>query len=735
MEDYASGALSGNDKLQHLLELSRLISATTEGDSTQALLGVVSQMFSAEGAVLWLLNDQKSELVRRATFHTDSGRSKAFEQEAGEINLKFGQALAGLAWAEGKVKAMQMPGMFAQSSHSGSASKTPICAVAFPLMAGGTTIGVMELINCADQKCDGEAQQALVGMLSGFVGNSIFGAYAVDKLQQSSIEMTQLQSRAKAIEEDLRELKQRLSKEHDQSVQNARFHAQFLTRISRDIRTPLSGITSIVELMLRSDIAPELREYTNIVKESAASVLTVLEELVEFSKQEAELFAPANGASPMASVGEQKSFAGGAGAESAALPPVVTGLDKIRVLVITGLIGSAEFIEAYATASGIRCESTSRGQWALMAMKQAVIVDSPYDVVFIERLLPDMDAFEFVRAVRRDNQLADTKMVLVSTFDSSSRDDFALRNGFDSHIAKPMKQQQVLSTLTAVLNGHPKVKIEEQEQLVREQIAPAVARGQRMILVAEDNPVNQKVALLQLRELGFFATVVGNGREAVDVLKQAEFDAVLMDCQMPEVDGFEATKQIREWEQTTGKHVPIIAMTASALSSDRENCLAVGMDDYLSKPVTYDKLNSVLSKWVESDITQELAGERKMQQPNQMHDFSAPPAGEPVDIKGLNELLGEDETAEVLQLFVQSTEELIAQIKDASDRRDSKSLKEAAHQLKGAAASVGANSIARTCLELETCAKSDNWDGVPKLHQGLAQHLEIAKNYIHTTFS
>lgn len=721
-----------DDTFQYLAALSKVLSAT-EGDTNVSVIRVVAHMFNAEGAALWLLNKEKSALERKATFHIDGARSNAFEQETEETSLKFGQSLPGLAWAEGKAKILQLPAMFAQGAHEAHKSDSPLCSIAFPLRGGGTIFGVIEVINCNDSICRGEKEQ-LVEVLSSFLGASFYSLDAARRLSESESEIAGTANKLRAISEDMRELKERLSKEHDQSVQNARFHAQFLAHISRDIRTPLSGITSVVELMQKNGLPKEQDEYAGIIKESAAQVLSVVEELVEFSRQEAELFSPSDATADSADSASQ--IASKDQAATATTPSAVPNLDKIRVLVITGLIGSAEFIEAYATASGIKCESTSRGASALTAMKQAILIDKPYDVIFVERLLPDMDAFEFARTVQGDSSLAHSKLILVSTFDSAARDDFALRAGFIEHIAKPVKQQQVISTLANVVSGKPHMMQEEQQQqvLVQEQVAPAVARGQRMILVAEDNPVNQKVALLQLRELGFFATVVTNGREAVEVVKQAHFDAVLMDCQMPEMNGFDATREIRAWEKQTGRHIPIIAMTAGALNSDREKCIAVGMDDYLSKPVTYDKLDSVLSKWVEFDQTKELAGERYMHQPNSEMQVGMPNA-EPVDMAGLIELLGPDEAAEVLQLFVNSTEELISQIQDAADRHDPKALKEAAHQLKGAASSVGADHIARACLELEKCAKNDQWDSVPSIHAGLSETFENAKSYIQTITS
>ncbi len=724
--DELSGKLSDNETLHQLTALSGLLSTATEADATRPVLSFVTQMLMAEGTILWLLNDNKTELNQTGFFHTDSAYSKAFEQEIGPAILKLGKGLAGWAWGENRIKILQMPGMFSQSQHSANLSDTPACSVAFPLKAGNTVIGVMEVVNCSQDFCAGD-QHPLLLLLSSLIGSCIFGNYAIEKLKTSENAVALSRSKLDSLNKNLRELKNRLSKEHDQSLQTAKHHAQFLTRISRDIRTPLSGITSIVELLLRAESTDYTAAHLSIINESAASILTVLEELVEFSRHEAEQFAPPDGQPRKADSQVQAALA----------PPSAPDvqLDKIRVLVVNGLLGSAEFVEAYAMASGIKCESTSRGQSALIAMKQALLKDSPYDIVFVERLLPDMDAFQFARAVQQELPLEHTKLVLVSTFDSAARDDYVLRAGFTAHIPKPVKQQQLIRTLNALMRGEGQIGADA-ALLESDQITPAIARGQRMILVAEDNPVNQKVALLQLRELGFFSTVVENGRQVVDVVKQADFDAILMDCQMPELDGYGATKLIRQWEKATGRHVPIIAMTASALSSDREQCLAAGMDDYLSKPVTYDKLDSVLSKWVESKEARELAGAQRMQRPNrETEPFGAQQGLEPIDIEGLKDLLGAEETGEVLQLFVNSTQDLIEQIKLASDRHDAKSLKEAAHQLKGAAASVGANNIASNCLELERCAKEGLWDAIPKVNDGLIANFENAKSYIRSKFS
>jgi CheY-like chemotaxis protein len=239
---------------------------------------------------------------------------------------------------------------------------------------------------------------------------------------------------------------------------------------------------------------------------------------------------------------------------------------------------------------------------------------------------------------------------------------------------------------------------------------------------------------------------VTNGKEAAEAVKQGGFAAVLMDAQMPKMDGFEATRQIRQWEQTTGSHITIIAMTASAMSVDREKCLAAGMDDYLSKPVTYDKLGSVLSKWIEfEDSANKIAepstaGENAMdKQPSGENLQFAPDtsvtAAEPIDIGSLEEMVGAEEAVEILNLFVSSSQELLDRISGASTKHDGKALREAAHELKGACASIGASNMARTCQELENAVRNDEWDMVPNLENGLSQNFQLAKNYIEMKLS
>lgn len=532
-----------------------------------------------------------------------------------------------------------------------------------------------------------------------------------------------LNSTLRSVEEDLREAKGRLARQHDQSVQNTRANNQLLMRISQDIRTPMSGIMSVTELLERTELSKQQAEYVSIVKESANVLLSVVEELIEESQKNSGLYAPiGHHEEPRYEQALQK-----------------TVLSDLRVLVINGLVGSAELIEPYATSSGIECDSVTRGATGLDKLRHAEHSGRAYDVVFVERVLPDMDAMEFLRQVYQDPHLLSVKLVLVSCFGSSGEHDLAIAEGFCAHIAKPTKQAQIINILNGLIEGLDPQSLGNTNAHA---IVPALATGHRVILVAEDNPVNQKVALLQLRELGFFAEVVSNGEEAVDAAKQLTFDAILMDCQMPSVDGFEATKQIRKWESAnkSDRRIPIIAMTAHALSSDKEKCMEAGMDDYLSKPVTYDKLDAVLSKWIDTDtVTVGASMMNNNAAGNQSLDFSPEinmeQTATPIDVNMLTEMLGGEETGEILLLFVTSSEELMEKIASAIDRQDLQALKEAAHTMKGACSSIGANSMWRECLELEKAAKNADWQAIPISHTALTLTFDEAKEFIQTNYA
>jgi CheY-like chemotaxis protein len=248
--------------------------------------------------------------------------------------------------------------------------------------------------------------------------------------------------------------------------------------------------------------------------------------------------------------------------------------------------------------------------------------------------------------------------------------------GILSCLTKPVRQSILLDSIVSSLAG----RSEPTEAPVPTRSAPANRAGLR-VLVVEDNSVNQRVALVQLKKIGYEADAVANGLEALDALDRIPYGLVLMDCQMPEMDGFEATREIRKREKDN-RRTPIVAMTANALEGDREKCVAAGMDDYISKPVKPQDLARVLEQW-----------------------------GSPVDSKSLEdlrELVDRDEAAfaALVQQYLSSSEKLLENLRAAIPLGDAVKVEDLAHTLKGSSSHFGARLLMNLCQQLEASARA-----------------------------
>ena len=269
-----------------------------------------------------------------------------------------------------------------------------------------------------------------------------------------------------------------------------------------------------------------------------------------------------------------------------------------RALIVDDDSNARTILRSYVTSWGMRGDDAPNGFQALDMLRRAAQSKDPYDVALIDLRMPDMDGLRFASAVREDPALKGLKLILVTALDAQERRDERLRVGFDSYLSKPVKQSQLLDTIANVLadNGHAvdaSAPRDLQDGLHRQ----ASSSGHQVLLV-EDNVINQKLVIAQLKRLGVVPDVVDNGREAVEACERRSYTVIFMDCQMPEMDGFAATKLIRKGERRSGHHAAIVAMTANAMEGDRESCIAAGMDDYLSKPVTLDRLDQLLDRWL-----------------------------------------------------------------------------------------------------------------------------------------
>jgi CheY-like chemotaxis protein len=264
----------------------------------------------------------------------------------------------------------------------------------------------------------------------------------------------------------------------------------------------------------------------------------------------------------------------------------------------------------------MRNGSASNGADALEKLRCAASADDPYDVAIIDLFMPQMDGYELAKVIRREPGLAALKLILVTAFDTKGRGTQALQAGYNSYLTKPVKQSQLFDCIAGVINDvseHPNHRADgPTRKRERSKSSNPVTGSMHQVLVAEDNAINQKLVLAQLRKLGVKPDVVSNGREAFEASKSHEYKLIFMDCQMPEMDGFETTRLIRKAESRTGRHVPIIALTANAMEGDRDTCIAAGMDDYLSKPLDLKKLQRHIERWLPELMSQHELQDRKI---------------------------------------------------------------------------------------------------------------------------
>jgi len=274
-------------------------------------------------------------------------------------------------------------------------------------------------------------------------------------------------------------------------------------------------------------------------------------------------------------------------------------ISGVRILVVDDSATNRLLITTLLNHWGCRHDEATDGEEGLAMLLGAVQQGDPYQLAFLDQEMPRLAGHELGRRIKADPHLQSTLMVMVTSL--GQRGDAAILEqiGFVGYLAKPLRQSQLHDCIALVLGrlktAHP---AEQPGIITRHTIAEYAERSIR-ILLAEDNIINQKVAQNMLKKLGYKADVVANGIEAVKALELINYDLVLMDCMMPEMDGYEATVAVRDSASKVLNHaVPIIALTANAIKGDSDQCFAAGMDDYLSKPVNKDQLATVLEKWL-----------------------------------------------------------------------------------------------------------------------------------------
>jgi PAS domain S-box-containing protein len=386
-------------------------------------------------------------------------------------------------------------------------------------------------------------------------------------------------------------------------------------------------------------------------------------------------------------------------------------LEGIRALAVDDNPVNRRIFCEQLSCFGIRVETLAEPERALELMRSKAKAGRPFQIVLLDHQMPGMDGEQLGRAILADTELAPPPPLMLLTSSGHRGDARRYKEaGFAAYLTKPLLSGDLRRTLASVLG------IRERESgraplVTRYTVAEAQkatqSKAQRFsgrVLLVEDNLVNRKVALSMLKKLVLEVEMAVDGREAVErCAQQGGYDLILMDCQMPVMDGYAATRAIRE--QESGRHTPIIALTANAMKSDRQKCLDAGMDEYLAKPFTQIELSTVLGEWLSTD---RAAASEALEKPAGVDTASAVESTAPVldaeKLARLQEAMGED-FAELVPAFLQDAEQLLEALPRANAGADAAQVRRLAHSLKSSSADIGAMQVSELAKGLEFKAK------------------------------
>jgi len=382
-----------------------------------------------------------------------------------------------------------------------------------------------------------------------------------------------------------------------------------------------------------------------------------------------------------------------------------------RVLVVDDNATNRLILEAMLRGWSMVPVAVADGQTALVELEKAALAGAPYPLVLLDSLMPGMSGFDVATQIRARPYLVGVSVMMLTSEDVSGHARHCQELGVAAYLIKPIKQAELRRSIEDVLGavGAAPAALASIGKAVP--AAPAPRRSLR-ILLAEDNPINQQLAVSLLQKQGHSVTVASDGRQAVVAWESESFDVVLMDVQMPEMDGFEATAAIRGRERLTGRHTPIIAMTAHAMRGDEERCLQAGMDGYLAKPVRANDLIGALQSLVSS--------------PEAADHATPAPAGKPFDrAAALAAAEGDQEVlCHMAQLFDKQAPVLCDQLRQAIREGCHATLRRVAHTLKGSLGSLGAEQAWSLAQALEQQGEKGDLAGCQELYQQLEDEVD-----------
>jgi len=428
------------------------------------------------------------------------------------------------------------------------------------------------------------------------------------------------------------------------------------------------------------------------------------------SKQLAEMMGGEIGVESVEGQGSEFWFTARLGLRSEAASgetPQPAELSGVRVLIIDDNATSREILVTRLNSWGMRPEEANDGPSGLQSLHRAVSEEDPFRLAIVDMQMPSMDGESVGQAVKADGKIADTRLVMLTSLGMRGDAKRLQEIGFVGYAVKPVRHEELKGVLSqALADGEDGRSRPMATRHTAREALPDFSHQKARILLAEDNITNQKVALGILKKLGLSADAVANGREAIESLKTLPYDLILMDVQMPEMDGMEATRQIRSGQfRAPNEDIPIIAMTAHAMQGDKDKCLQAGMNDFVAKPVSPSSLAEALHRWLPQQESQTKSQEPPEENQKAEEGLEAPPVV--FNRAGMLErLMGDEELAnELIEPFLADMRRQIEVLRSYLESGDAAGAERQAHTIKGAAANMGGQALRALAFELEKAGK------------------------------